>query len=101
MLPSLTNINYDLILIHLEIEVIFRLLPALCRSMLENGENQGALLAEICGLCVENRSYKDVAANTSDSWILQREEFRLCKTLTEMENKLREIQDRASSLPGL
>lgn len=38
--------------------------------MLENGENRG-VLGEICGLCVENRSYKDVAANMSDTWILQ------------------------------
>lgn len=70
-LPLLANINCDLILKHLGIEVIFRLLPALCRSMLENGENGAASLGEICGLCVANRSYKDEAVNVSDTWVLQ------------------------------
>lgn len=61
----------DLILTHVEIEEIFQLLPALYRTMLENWENGGALLGEIWGLCIEKISYKDVAADISDTWILQ------------------------------
>lgn len=70
-MPSLTNTNCDLILRHLGIEVKFRLLSTLCRDLLGNGENRGTLSGEICGLCVENSSYKDMAANISDTWILQ------------------------------
>lgn len=51
--------------------MIFRFLPALCRDLLGNGENRGALSGEIFGLGVENRSYKDVTTNISDNWILQ------------------------------